>query len=73
MDVRWLQPSYIWGDCVDNLQFYLIQDLGNVLNWLRANKRTLNMTKTKFMRFRFEAKIKYSWSFSDDNNLWQSS
>ena len=49
MDVRWLQPPYIWGDCVDNLQFYLIQDLENVLNWLRANKRTLNMTKTKFM------------------------
>ena len=34
---------------LDNLQLYLIQDLGNVLNWLRANKLTLNMTKTKFM------------------------
>ena len=49
MDVCWLQPPYIWGDCVDNLQLCLIQDLGNVLNRLRANKLTLNMTKTKFM------------------------
>lgn len=37
------------GDCVDNLQLYLNQDLENVLNWLRANKLTLNMTQTEFM------------------------
>ena len=37
------------GDCVDNLQLYLNQDLDNVHNWLRANKLTLNMTKTEFM------------------------
>ena len=37
------------GDCVDNVQLYLIQDLENVHNWLRANKLTLNMTKTEFM------------------------
>ena len=37
------------GDCVDNLQLYLNQDLENVLNWLRANKLILNMTQTEFM------------------------
>lgn len=37
------------GDCVDNLQLYLNLDLENVHNWLRANKLTLNVTKTKFM------------------------
>ena len=37
------------GDCVDNLQLYLNQDLDNVHNWLRENKLTLNMTKTEFM------------------------
>ena len=37
------------GDCVDNLQLYLNQDLENVLNWLRANKLTLNITQTEFM------------------------
>ena len=35
------------GDCVNNLQLYLNQDLDNVHNWLRANK--LNITKTEFM------------------------
>lgn len=34
---------------VDNIQFYLNQDLENVQNWLRANKLTLNMTKTECM------------------------
>jgi len=28
------------GDCLDNPQLYLNQDLGNVHNWLRANKQT---------------------------------
>ena len=37
------------GDCVDNLRLYLNQDLENVLKWLRANKLTLNRTKTEFM------------------------
>ena len=37
------------GDCVDNLHLYLNQDLENVLKWLRANKLTLNRTKTEFM------------------------
>ena len=37
------------GDCVDNLQLYLNQDLENILKWLRANKLTLNRTKTEFM------------------------
>ena len=37
------------GDCVDNLQLYFNLDLENVHNWLRANKLTLNMTKTEFM------------------------
>ena len=37
------------GDYVDNLQLYLNQDLDNVHNWLRANKLTLNTTKTEFM------------------------
>ena len=37
------------GNCVDNLQLYLNQDLENVLNWLRANKLTLNRIKTEFM------------------------
>ena len=37
------------GDCVNNLQLYLNQDLDNVHNWLRANKLTLNMTKNEFL------------------------
>ena len=38
------------GSSVDNIQFsYLNQDLENVQNWLRANKLTLNMTKTECM------------------------
>ena len=37
------------GDCVDNRQLYLNLDLENVHNWLRANKVTLNRTKTEFM------------------------
>ena len=37
------------GDCVTISQLYLNQDLENFLNWLRANKFTLNMTKTEFM------------------------
>ena len=37
------------GNCVDNLQLYLNQDLENVLKWLRVNKLTLNRTKTEFM------------------------
>ena len=37
------------SDNVDNIQLHLNQDLENVHNWLRANKLTLNMTKTKFM------------------------
>ena len=37
------------GNCVDNLQLFLNQDLKNVLSWLRANKLTLNMTKTELM------------------------
>ena len=37
------------GSSVDNIQFYLNQDLENVHNWLRANKLTLNITKTEFM------------------------
>ena len=32
---------------VDNIQFFLNQELENVHNWLRANKLTLNMTKTE--------------------------
>ena len=37
------------SDCVDSLQLYLNLDLENVHNWLRANRLTLNMTKTEFM------------------------
>ena len=37
------------GDNADNIQLHLKQDLENVHNWLRANKLTLNMTKTEFM------------------------
>ena len=37
------------GDNADNIQLQLNQDLENVHNWLRANKLTLNMTKTEFM------------------------
>ena len=37
------------GDNADNIQLHLNQDLENVHNWLRANKLTLNMTKTEFM------------------------
>ena len=37
------------GDNADNIQLRLNQDLENVHNWLRANKLTLNMTKTEFM------------------------
>ena len=37
------------GNNLENIQFYLNEDLTNVFNWLQANKLTLNMTKTKFM------------------------
>jgi len=37
------------GCSVDNIQFYVNQDLENVHNLLRANKLILNMTKTEFM------------------------
>ena len=39
------------GSSVDNIpnQFYLNQDSENVRSRLRANKLTLNMTKTEFM------------------------
>ena len=37
------------GDNEDNIQLHLNQDLENVLNRLRANKLTLNMTKTESM------------------------
>ena len=33
----------------NNIQTSLNEDLENVDNWLRANKLTLNMTKTEFM------------------------
>ena len=33
----------------NNIQTSLNEDLENVQNWLRANKLTLNMTKTEFM------------------------
>ena len=36
------------GDNADNIQLHLNQDLENVHNWLRANKLTLNMTKTEW-------------------------
>ena len=34
---------------IHNIQTSLNEDLENVHNWLRANKLTLNMTKTEFM------------------------
>ncbi len=37
------------SDNTDNIQLRLNQDLENVYNWLRANKLTLNMTKTEFI------------------------
>ena len=37
------------GDNADNIRLRLNQDLDIVHNWLRANKLTLNMTKTDFM------------------------
>ena len=37
------------GDNADNIRLRLNQDLDIVHNWLRANKHTLNMTKTDFM------------------------
>lgn len=37
------------SDNIDDIQSYLNQDLENVCIWLKANKLTLNMTKTEFM------------------------
>ena len=37
------------GDNADNIQLRLHQDLETLHNWLRANKLTLNITKTEFM------------------------
>ena len=37
------------GDNVDDIQSSLNLDLEHVNNWLRANKLTLNMTKTEYM------------------------
>ena len=36
-------------DNADNFQLHSNRDLENVHNWLRANKRPLNMTKTEFI------------------------
>ena len=37
------------GNKADDIQSSLKQDLENVHDWLRANKLTLNMTKTEFI------------------------
>ena len=37
------------SDNVENIESYLNQDLENIYSWLRANRLTLNMTKTEFM------------------------
>ena len=37
------------GSNLENVQFCLYKDLGNVFNWLQASKLTLNITKTEFM------------------------
>ena len=37
------------SDNVENIESYLNQDLGNIYSWLRANRLTLNMTKTEFL------------------------
>ena len=50
-------------DCVDNLH----QDLENVHNWLRANKLTLNMTKTEFMLIGSRQRLS-THRFSDNHN-----
>ena len=56
------------GNCVDNLQLYLNQDLENVLKWLRVNKLTLNRTKTEFMLIGSRQRLS-TRNFSDDYNL----
>ena len=37
------------SDNVENIESYLNQDLDNIYSWLRANRLTLNMTKTEFL------------------------
>ena len=40
-----------------NIQTSLNEDLENVHNWLRANKLTLNMTKTEFMLIGYRQRL----------------
>ena len=42
---------------IHNIQTSLKEDLENVHNWLRANKLTLNMTKTEFMLIGFRQRL----------------
>ena len=42
---------------IHNIQTSLNEDLENVHNWLRANKLTLNMTKTEFMLIRSRQRL----------------
>ena len=37
------------SDNVENIESYLNQDLEDIYSWLRANRLTLNMTKTELM------------------------
>ena len=42
---------------IHNIQTSLKEDLENVHNWLRANKLTLNMTKTEVMLIGFRQRL----------------
>ena len=37
------------SDNAEKIESYLNQDLENIYGWLRANRLTVNMTKTEFM------------------------
>ena len=57
------------GNNADDIQSSLKQDLAeNVHDWLRANKLTLNMTKTEFMLPVEAEAIEYSRRFIDTLN-----
>ena len=45
------------GNNIHNIQTSSNEDLENVHNWLRANRLTLNMTKTEFMLIGYRQRL----------------
>ena len=48
---------YYSSDSIENLMLTLCMKMSTVSEWLRANKRTLNISKTKFMILGFPQRL----------------